>query len=310
MTSPLRTLAAPETRPEGGRFWAAARWLVAAGQTARPRQWPKNLLVFAAPLAGATLGRDEGLGYALAAAAAFTAAAAAVYCVNDVIDAPRDRLHPAKRFRPVAAGRLPAAHALILAALGAAAAVSLGFWIGEPRLAALIAGYLALSLLYGLALKHLAVVELIFVASGFVFRALGGAVATHVPPSGWFLLVCSLGALMVAMAKRATEFAALGDQAASHRPVMRWYSLAGLRLSQRLVAVAMIGAYLLWAYGEHDGWMRAWHLASAIPLVAALIRFDRLTGRAQDRPVEDLITRDGPMICCELAWLAMFVVGL
>jgi decaprenyl-phosphate phosphoribosyltransferase len=310
VTSPLRTLTAPQTRPEGTRLRAAARWLVAAVQTARPRQWPKNLLVFAAPLAGATLGRDDGLGYALTAAVAFVAASAAVYYVNDVIDAPRDRLHPVKRSRPVASGRLPAAHALILAALSAAAAVSLGFWIGEPRLAALIAGYLALSLLYGLVLKHLAIIELIFVASGFVFRALGGAVATHVPPSGWFLLVCSLGALMVAIAKRVTELMILGGQAASHRPVMRWYSLAGLRLSQRLVAVAMIAAYLLWAYGEHNGWMRAWHLASAIPLAAALIRFDRLTGRAGDRPVEDLIIRDGLMVGCELSWLAMFVVGL
>ena len=307
MNGPARALAVPRAP---ARFPAAVRWLAAAGQTARPRQWPKNLLVFAAPLAGASLGRDEGLGYALGAAAAFIAASAAVYFVNDVIDADRDRLHPVKRFRAVAAGRLPAGHALLLAGLAAAAAMSFGFWIGEPRLAALITAYLVASLLYALVLKHVPVVELIFVATGFVFRALGGAVATHVPPSAWFLLVCSLGALMVAIAKRGTELAMLGGQAAGHRPVMRWYRLAGLRLSQRLVAVAMTGAYLLWAYGESGAWMRAWHLASAIPLAAALIRFDRLTGRAGGRPVEDLITRDGLMVCCELGWLTMFAVGL
>ena len=292
------------------RSSAVARWLLAAAQGARPRQWPKNLLVFAAPLAGATLGRAYGLGYALVAAVAFVAASSAVYYVNDVIDADRDRQHPVKRARPVASGRLPAAHALVLAGLSAAAAVSLGFWIGEPRLAALLAGYLALSLLYAVALKHLAVVELVFVATGFVFRALGGAVATHVPPSAWFLLVCSLGALLVAIAKRYTELALLGDRAVRHRPVMRWYSLGGLRLSQRLVAAAMIVAYLLWALGGHNSWMRAWHLASVIPLAAALIRFDRLAGRADGRPVEDLISRDGLMVGCELAWLVMFTVGL
>lgn len=307
MNGPVRALAVPQAP---ARFPATVRWLAAAGQTARPRQWPKNLLVFAAPLAGASLGRDEGLGYALGAAAAFIAASAAVYFVNDVIDADRDRLHPVKRFRAVAAGRLPAVHALLLAGLAAAAAMSFGFWIGEPRLAALITAYLVASLLYALVLKHVPVVELIFVATGFVFRALGGAVATHVPPSAWFLLVCSLGALMVAIAKRVTELAMLGGQAAAHRPVMRWYSLAGLRLSQRLVAVAMTGAYLLWAYGESGAWMRAWHLASAIPLAAALIRFDRLTGRAGGRPVEDLITRDRLMVYCELGWLTMFAVGL
>jgi decaprenyl-phosphate phosphoribosyltransferase len=311
VTSPPRAPAAPAARAElPTRSSAAARWLLAAGQAARPRQWPKNLLVFAAPLAGATMGRDEGLGYALAAAVAFVAASAAVYYVNDVIDADRDRQHPLKRARPVASGRLPAAHALMLAGLSAAAALLLGFWLGEPWLAALLAGYLALSLLYALSLKHLPVVELVFVATGFVFRALGGAVATHVPPSAWFLLVCSLGALLVAIAKRYTELAMLGARAVRHRPVMRWYSLGGLRTSQRLVTTAMVVAYLLWALGEDNQWMRAWHLASAIPLVAALIRFDRLAGRADGRPVEDLISRDGPMVGCELAWLAMFVVGL
>ena len=311
MSGPTRALDAPPAQPGSpARFSATLRWLVAAVETARPRQWPKNLLVFAAPLAGATLGRDEGFAYALAATGAFIAASAAVYYVNDVIDAGRDRQHPAKQFRPVASGRLPAAHALVLAGLSAAAAVGSGFWLGEPRLAALIALYIAISLLYALVLKHLPVVELIFVATGFVFRALAGAVATHVPPSGWFLLVCSLGALMVAIAKRSTELAMLGDQAARHRPVMRWYSLRGLRLSQRVVAAAMIVAYLLWAYGEHNPWMRAWHLASVLPLAAALIRFDWLADHAGGRPVEDLIARDAPMVCCELGWLIMFMVGL
>ena len=160
------------------------------------------------------------------------------------------------------------------------------------------------------ALKHIPVVELAFVASGFVLRAIGGAIATHVPPSGWFLLVCSLGALMVAIAKRYTELTMLHGDAARHRPVMRWYSGPMLRLGQRAVACAMIMAYLLWAHTEHDPWMRAWRLASALALAAALVRFDRLTARAGGKPVEDLIARDPLMISCELAWLVIFAVGL
>jgi decaprenyl-phosphate phosphoribosyltransferase len=311
VSGPTRALEAPSARQGApSRLSAARRWLIAAVETARPRQWPKNLLVFAAPLAGASLGRHGGFYYALAATGAFIAASAAVYYVNDVIDAGRDRQHPAKQFRAVASGRLPAAHALVLAGLSATAAVSAGFLIGEPWLAGIIALYIATSLLYALVLKHLPVIELIFVATGFVFRALAGAVATHVPPSAWFLLVCSLGALMVAIAKRSTELAMLGDRAASHRPVMRWYSLGGLRLSQRLVAAAMIVAYVLWAYGEKDPWMRAWHLASVLPLLAALVRFDWLAGHAGGRPVEDLIARDGPMVGAELGWLILFMVGL
>jgi len=301
--------------PSGVQAEAAARsrpvrWLAAVLETARPRQWPKNLLVFAAPLAGASMGRDKGFGYTLGTTAAFVVASAAVYFVNDVIDANRDRLHPVKRLRPVPSGRLPAAHALAIAAIAAALAGSYGFWFGQPRLAGLITAYMAISLLYGLVLKHVPVIEMLAVASGFVLRALGGAVATNVPPSGWFLLVCCLGALMVAIAKRYSELTSLGAEAARHRPVMRRYTRAWLRRSQRLTAVVMVMAYLLWAAGESGGWIRGWHLASAVPLIAALWRFDWLSGRVDGRPVEDLISRDYPMVGAELAWLVLFVVGL
>jgi decaprenyl-phosphate phosphoribosyltransferase len=289
----------------------AARGLLAASiQAVRPRQWPKNLLVFTAPLAGATLGRDDGFGYALLALVAFTAAASAVYVVNDLLDVERDRLHPTKRLRPIASGQLPRSAAIALAAtcLGIAALATLV--IGEPMLWAVIGAYIAISFVYSLALKHVPGVELTVVASGFVLRALGGAVATHVPPSAWFLTVCSLGALMVAIGKRYTELSSLGDEAISHRPVMRWYSLSLLRTGQRVTSIAMLAAYLFWALSEHDAWMRGWHVASVIPLALALLRFDRLTGLAEGRPVEDLIVRDPMMICCELAWLTMFTVGL
>ena len=277
--------------------------------TARPRQWPKNLLVFAAPLAAASLGRDDGLGYALVAAAAFLCASAAVYFVNDVADAERDRRHPVKRYRPVAAGDLPKSHAITLAAVCAAAAVTAGFAIGEPLLTAAAGGYLGMSFLYSGVLKHIPVIELVFVASGFLLRVLGGAAATHVPPSGWFLLVCSLGAIGVAIAKRYTELAGLGAAAIRHRPVLRWYRPAILRLSQYLVAMLMVVAYLMWASGERAS-ARDWHLASALPLAAALIRFGVLTARRTVTPVEDMLTRDGSMLTCELAWLALFVTGL
>ena len=311
MTSPPGEAGAlAAVQPALARYPAPIRWLAAAVETSRPRQWPKNLLVFAAPLAGATLGRKDGFGYALVAAVAFIAASAAVYFVNDVVDADRDRRHPVKKFRPVASGRLPRAQALALAGLCVVAGLAAGLAIGEPRLSVVIGVYLALSALYTVALKHIPVVELAFVASGFVLRAIGGAIATHVPPSGWFLLVCSLGALMVAIAKRYTELTMLHGDAARHRPVMRWYSPSMLRVSQRVVACAMVLAYLLWARAEQDPWMRGWHLASGLALATALIRFDRLTAQAESRPVEDLIARDPLMICCELAWLVMFGVGL
>ena len=184
-------------------------------RTARPRQWPKNLLVFAAPLAGPTFGRPQRPAYALVAAAAFGCASVAVYFINDVVDAERDRRHPRKRYRPVAAGDLPKSHAVAMGAACAVVGLAVGLPISVPLLTLWVGVYLGLSFLYSWVLKHIPVVELLFVASGFLLRVLGGAAATQVPPSGWFLPVCSLGAFGVAIAKRYTELTGLGAEAAT-----------------------------------------------------------------------------------------------
>jgi decaprenyl-phosphate phosphoribosyltransferase len=209
----------------------------------------------------------------------------------------------------VAAGGLPKSHALVIGVICAAVGLAAGVAVSVPLLTAVIGTYLGISFLYSFVLKHIPVIELIFVASGFLLRVLGGAVATHVPPSGWFLLVCSLGAFGVAIAKRYTELAGLGPAAIQHRPALRWYRPWALLVAQWIVGAAMIAAYVAWAAGEPTG-ARGWHLLSAIPLAAALIRFSVLTARHTTAPVEDLLTRNGLMLTCELTWLALFVIGL
>jgi decaprenyl-phosphate phosphoribosyltransferase len=303
------TAGAPATGTRAARHARRPSWPISVLRTARPRQWPKNLLVFAAPLAGATWGRAHGLSYALVAAVAFGCASVAVYLINDVADAERDRRHPRKRSRPVAAGDLPKWHALAIGAACAALGLAAGAAVSVPLLTAAVGGYMAMSFLYSWVLKHIAVVELVFVASGFLLRVLGGAAATHVPPSGWFLLVCSLGALGVATAKRYTELAGLGDAAIQHRPAMRWYRPTALLVTQWVIGAMMIAAYLAWAAGERPG-AGVWHILSAIPLAAALVRFAVLTARHTTAPVEDLLMRDSIMLGCELSWLALFVTGL
>ena len=299
----------PAARLRVARHARRPSWPISVLRTARPRQWPKNLLVFAAPLAGATWGRAHGLSYALVAAVAFCCASVTVYFINDVADVERDRRHPRKRYRPVAAGDLPKSHALVIGAACAALGLAAGVAVSVPLLTAAVGGYMAMSFLYSWVLKHIAVVELVFVASGFLLRVLGGAAATHVPPSAWFLLVCSLGALGVATAKRYTELAGLGDAAIEHRPAMRWYRPTALLATQWVIGAMMIAAYLAWATGERHG-AEVWHILSAIPLAAALVRFGVLTARHTTAPVEDLLMRDGIMLGCELTWLALFVIGL
>ena len=89
----------------------------------------------------------------------------------------------------------------------------------------------------------------------------------------------------------------------------RYYQPAGLREIQFTLAVGMIATYGMWAAGEASG-ARYWHIASALPLALALLRFGKLTGRRTVRPVEDILTRDGLMLACEAAWLALFAIGL
>jgi len=303
-TGPQEPVAAPVALPA-----STVRWLRAALRTTRPRQWPKNLLVFAAPLAAASLGRNDGFGYALVAMFAFACASAAVYFINDVVDVERDRRHPVKRNRPIASGILPERHAVVLAVVAAAVAVSAGVVIREPLLVAWASLYLCSSFLYSFKLKHVPFVEMLLVASGFLLRVLGGAAATHVRLSIWFLLVCSLGALGVAVAKRYTELTSLGEEAVRHRPAMRLYRPGMLRVVQLLVGVGMLATYLMWAASETPP-AKPWHLLSALPLAAALVRFGALTARRSVRPVEDLIMRDAIMLCFEAAWLVLFCVGL
>jgi decaprenyl-phosphate phosphoribosyltransferase len=232
-----------------------------------------------------------------------------VYLVNDVVDVERDRRHPVKRNRPIASGALPERHAVVLAVLATVFAVGAGAAIREPLLVLTVVVYLCESFLYSFWLKHVPFVEMVLVATGFLLRVLGGAAATHVPLSIWFLLVCSLGALGVAIAKRYTELTSLGDDAVRHRPVMRWYRPGMLRVGQLIAGLGMLATYLMWAVNETTA-ARPWHLLSALPLAAALTRFGVLTARQTVRPVEELIMRDAIMLCFEVAWLVLFSVGL
>jgi decaprenyl-phosphate phosphoribosyltransferase len=170
---------------------------------------------------------------------------------------------------------------------------------------AVLTGYLLLSVLYSLALKHVPGVELAALASAFVLRAVGGAVAARIPPSGWFLLVCSLGALLVA-AKGAAETELLGSTAAQHRPALGHYDARYLRLLRRLLLAATVLAYLAWALGTRSGW----HLLSNLPLLYALLRFDHLESRDPVTRVEDLLLSDRRMLTAELLWLLAFLASM
>src|SRR3954454_1914474 len=187
----------------------------------RPRQWVKNLLVVAAPLAAGEVGDRDVIVATLLALLSFCLAASAVYLVNDTADREVDRLHPTKRLRPIASGALPVSVALGSAAVLGAAAVRIG-WVADPELAVLVAASLLLQVLYAVWLKHEPVLDISIVAAGFLMRAVAGGLAADLPLSQWFLLVSGFGSMFIVAGKRSSELHPLGGDAGPRRSLVRY----------------------------------------------------------------------------------------
>jgi 4-hydroxybenzoate polyprenyltransferase len=210
----------------------------------RPRQWVKNLFVFAALIFSHKLFSVDA-GRALAAFAIFCALSGVVYLLNDVADRERDRAHPKKRLRPVASGALSVRSAIAAAvvigvvALGAAGALGTAFVLTA-------AVYVGLLVAYSAWLKHIVIVDVLTVASGFVLRAIAGAVAVDVEISGWLLICTILIALFLALGKRRHEYLTLDAEATRHRPILAEYSAALLDQMIAVVTASTVTAYALY----------------------------------------------------------------
>ncbi len=174
----------------------------------RPRQWVKNLLVLAAPLAALSSGISydytDLLTKVFIAFAVFCLAASSVYLVNDARDVEADRAHPTKRFRPIAAGVVPEWLAYTLAAVLGGVSL-LGAWALTPNLALVIAVYIGIQLAYCYGLKHQAVIDMCIVSSAYLLRAIAGGVAAGINLSQWFLLVMAFASLFMVAGKRYAE---------------------------------------------------------------------------------------------------------
>jgi decaprenyl-phosphate phosphoribosyltransferase len=268
--------------------------------TTRPRQWIKNALVIAAPAAAGALGRDDVPGRVAVAFIAFCLLASGIYAINDVRDAPEDRLHPAKRHRPVAAGEL---QPQLATALGAALVLAgLILCAGISPLVALIGlAYAALTLSYTLVFRHMFMLDIVAIAGGFVLRAVAGGAASSVALSRWFLLVVSGGALFLAAAKRYGELRRVD----ARRRVLEAYT-PGL-LQAVLIASAAITmlAYLVWASQPSTA---AWRALTAVPFAAGLLRYGAIVRAGAGESPEDVLLSDRPIQLAGLIWLALFAL--
>jgi decaprenyl-phosphate phosphoribosyltransferase len=279
---------------------------------ARPKQWAKNVLVFAAPAAAGVLDNKQWALDALVAFVCFCLAAAGTYYINDARDVEADRLHPKKSRRPVAAGVVPVPVAYVGGALLLVAAVA-GALAVNADLAYTVGGYIVLTTAYSSWLKQVAVVDLVAVAAGFVLRAVAGAAATEVPISDWFFIVTSFGALFMISGKRAAEAAEMGDDATDFRSVLGAYSPSYTAYLRAVTSGAVLVAYCLWAFEKADTVVDPtvpWYQLSILPFVMAVLRYALVLDQGRGSAPEDIILSDRPLQLIGVAWAIVFAVGV
>lgn len=286
---------------------------VAAVVAMRPRQWLKNSLVFAAPLAAGSVFEPSVLWPTLGAFAAFCLISSATYLINDVRDIESDRGHPTKCHRPIASGALAPAIAIGLAVALVVAASALALWI-RPELAAVIALYFVFTLGYSLGLKHEPVIELALLSLGFLLRAIAGGIASDLPISQWFLIVAGFGALFMSAGKRYCELLRVQEGALEAQSVARrsleGYTLSYLRFVWGLAAAVTITAYCLWAFevGAAPSTL-PWAQWSVLFFVLGILRYGVGIDRGRAEAPEDAVLRDPVLLLIGLGWVVLFGLG-
>ncbi|MFJ4875021.1 decaprenyl-phosphate phosphoribosyltransferase [Streptomyces sp. NPDC088745] len=284
-------------------------------RTARPRQWIKNGLVVAAPAAAGELlsarsAIQLGIVFVL-----FTAAASAVYLINDALDVEADRAHPVKCRRPVAAGQVPVPLAHAVGTLLAVSAPTAAALLCNPPTAALLTGYVVMQMAYCLRLKHVLVLDLTVVTSGFLMRAMIGGIALGIPLSRWFLITTGFGALFMVAAKRYSEAVQLADtpHRGSTRALIGEYTTGYLRFVWQLAAGVTLLGYCLWAMergGAAHGGLLPWRELSMIAYIAGILRYAVFADRGAAGAPEDVVLRDRGLLLTGLVWTALYALAV
>jgi decaprenyl-phosphate phosphoribosyltransferase len=280
-------------------------------KTARPKQWTKNVLVFAAPAAAGVLDQRDAILKTLVAFVGFCLAASATYFLNDANDVDVDRLHPTKRLRPIAAGDLDVRTARVIAVVLIVLALAITAPIHDFQLMFVVAGYVAVTISYTIWLKYEPVIDLAAVASGFVFRAIAGGVATGVPLSNWFLIVAGAGSLFIVTGKRHAEQVELGSDSFEHRSTLGEYSTAFLGYVRAVASGVMITAYCLWAFENavHTG-DETWFRLSIVPFVIAVLRYALVVDQGGGGAPEEVVLSDRVLQLVGLVWIILFGLGV
>ncbi len=278
----------------------------------RPRQWTKNVLVFAAPLAAGQLFEADIFWPSVGAFVVFALISSATYLINDIKDRESDREHPIKFQRPIAAGEISIPLAISFAAVLATVSL-IGSYFISPALAAVVLAYAVFTLSYSLLLKHEPVIELALLSMGFLLRAVAGGAASGLPISQWFLIVAGFGSLFMAAGKRYSELKReeiAGSQSANRRKSLDGYSLGYLRFVWGTAAAVTIMGYALWAFDvAQTPSLLPWAQWSVLPFVLAILRYGVVIDRGDAEAPEDAVIADKALLLLGAAWLILFAFG-
>lgn len=270
------------------------------------RQWPKNLLVFAVPLAADTFTHTVVLGRTIVAFLLFCLLSSGVYLLNDVVDAEEDRRHPVKRHRPIAAGIIRPPEALVAAAGCLLVAIVCSGMVNSQLLVIALL-YTVLNFTYTTWLRHVAVLDMTAVALCFVLRVLAGGAASGIGISSWFVIVVSAAAFLVAGGRRYAD--AIDPTARHSRVVLRHYNAGSLRAMMNAGCAVALLAYLAWSFGAgHTDVALLRELATA-PFAVMILRYAAVARAGGGGAPEAVILRDGPLQLAAIAWLLLFIAG-
>ncbi|MGY1804682.1 decaprenyl-phosphate phosphoribosyltransferase [Blastococcus sp. SYSU D00922] len=298
----------PELPPRPGGFRGSLLWGLA--RALRPRQWVKNVLVLAAPLAAGRIAEPDVLGPTAVAFVLFCLASSGVYLVNDSIDVAEDRRHPRKRFRPIAAGIVPRPVAVALAALLFAASLTAAVLLTRPALAWVMGTYVVVQLAYCTFLKNQPVIDLAAVASGFLLRGIAGGAAAGLLLSQWFLLVAAFGSLFMVAGKRYSELVLVGDEAAT-RKTLQEYSRSYLRFVWSLSAGVAVTAYSLWAFEMVERQPGVpWATISVAPFVLGILRYAVDVDKGTAGAPEEIVLHDRVLLALGVIWASTVGLGV
>lgn len=289
----------------------AAALAIALIKTMRPKQWIKNVVVFAPLVFDEKLFQPALLARTSLAFALFCLISSTVYIINDLVDIEKDRLHPKKRERPLASGALSPGLAIAAAGLFILISLPAAFWL-DRGFSLILLSYLLLNVAYSFYLKHLVIIDVMVIAAGFVLRVAGGVAVVGVERfSPWLYLVVTLGALFLGFGKRRHELLLLADGADAHRAILAEYTLPFLDQLIALVTSTMVIAYSLYTFSAPNLPDNHAMMLTIPAVLYGLFRYLYLIHvKKEGGAPDELLLSDKPLLATGIVWVLAVIVVL